>query len=158
MNGIPIPAQRPAGEVAIRVDLADRPASVQITALTIRDATERIVWTMESQPDLLAGLLREIRLKLRPPADTFRGVEAREPKQRLDGLRDILHLLIVPIPLRRGRSEIGAVEMIIDRRLVHARFGDDGADAGTIIAAFGEQPLGRLQNALAVDFGWPRHA
>ncbi len=51
-----------------------------------------------------------------------------------------------------------AVEMIVDRGLVHARFGDDGADAGAVIAAFGEQPLGRFQDALAGDFGWPRHA
>jgi hypothetical protein len=53
---IPIPAQRPAGAVALRVDLADSPASVRIIGLTIRDATGRILWTMESQPDLLADL------------------------------------------------------------------------------------------------------
>jgi hypothetical protein len=53
---IPIPAQPSAGVVALRVDLADRPASVRVTALTVRDATERIVWTLENHLDLLAGL------------------------------------------------------------------------------------------------------
>ncbi len=50
-----------------------------------------------------------------------------------------------------------AVEMIVDGGLIDARLGDDGADAGAVITAFGEQPLGRLHDAVAGDFGRSRH-
>jgi hypothetical protein len=37
-----------------------------------------------------------------------------------------------------------AGEVVIDGGLIDARLGDDGADAGTVVAALGEEPLGRL--------------
>ena len=50
-----------------------------------------------------------------------------------------------------------ALEVVIDGGLVDAGLGDDGADAGTIIAALGEQALGGLHDPLAGDFGRSRH-
>ncbi len=50
-----------------------------------------------------------------------------------------------------------AVEMIIDRGLVDAGLGDDGADRGGIVTALGEQPFRRLHDPLAGDIGRPRH-
>jgi hypothetical protein len=48
--------------------------------------------------------------------------------------------------------------MIIDRGLVDARLGDDGPDTGAVIAALGEQSLGRFDDPLARDLGGSRHA
>jgi hypothetical protein len=53
---IPIPLSRRAGTVSIRIDLADRPASIWITSLEIVDSAQHIVWTMDSEPDLLPSL------------------------------------------------------------------------------------------------------
>src|ERR1700733_7388469 len=58
------------------------------------------------------------------------------------------HLAIKPIL---------AVEMVVDRGLIDARLGDDGANAGAVIAAFGEQAFGGLHDAVAGDFGRSRH-
>src|SRR3974390_3445276 len=62
--------------------------------------------------------------------------------------RDAQHFAIEPVL---------AVEMVVDRRLIHLSLGDNGADAGAVVAALGEQPLRRPHDALARDFGWSRH-
>src|SRR6185503_18237423 len=62
-----------------------------------------------------------------------------------------------------GRAQNLAVEallagkVIVDGRLVDPRLGDDGADAGALVAALGEQPFGCLHDPLAGDFGWSSH-
>ncbi len=50
-----------------------------------------------------------------------------------------------------------AGKVVIDGGLVHARLGDNGAHAGRVVAAFGKQPLGGFEDALARDFGRSRH-
>ena len=50
-----------------------------------------------------------------------------------------------------------AVEMVVDRRLIDAGLGDDGADRGGIVTALGEQPFRRLDDPLAGDIRRPRH-
>jgi hypothetical protein len=42
--------------------------------------------------------------------------------------------------------------MIVDGRLIDPRFGNDRPHAGVVIAALGEQPLRRLEDAVAGDF------
>ena len=66
--------------------------------------------------------------------------------QRPDG--GAQHLAVKPVL---------AGEMVIDGRLVDPRLGDDGANAGRVIAALGEQTLGRFEDALTGDFGRPGH-
>ena len=46
----------------------------------------------------------------------------------------------------------------VNGRLIDPRLGDNGAHAGPLVAVLGEQPFGRLHDALAGDFGWPGHA
>src|SRR5580658_762565 len=50
-----------------------------------------------------------------------------------------------------------AGKMVIDGGLVDPRLGDDGAHAGGVIAALGEQPLRSFKDAVAGDFGRSRH-
>src|SRR6516225_8391744 len=50
-----------------------------------------------------------------------------------------------------------ALEMVVDRRLVDFGLGDNGADAGAIVAALGEQPLRGPHDLLARELGGSRH-
>ena len=45
-----------------------------------------------------------------------------------------------------------AGKMVVDGRLIDPRFGNDRPHAGVVIAALGEQPLRRPEDAVAGDF------
>ena len=50
-----------------------------------------------------------------------------------------------------------APEVVVDSGLVHPCLGDNGADAGFLIAAIGKQPLGGFEDTFAGDVGRSRH-
>ena len=52
---IAVPPSQDSGEVGIRIDLADRPALVWLTGLTLRDSAKNVVWAWDGCADSLAG-------------------------------------------------------------------------------------------------------